>query len=96
MAVAVEMNFRGATLAQYDKVLELMGLTPLGAGPSGSVSHWAAATADGLRVVDVWHSKEQYEAFARDEIGPFTQQAGFTSRPDVTFYEVHNYFTQGE
>jgi len=28
MAVAIEMNFKGATLDQYDKVIELMGLTP--------------------------------------------------------------------
>ena len=95
MAVAVEMNFRGATLAQYDKVIALMGLTAGGAGPPGAVSHWAAATGDGLRVVDVWESREQYDAFAREQIGPFSQQAGVTGPPETAFYEVHNYFTHG-
>ena len=33
MAVAVEMNFKGATLDQYDQVLQKMGLTPGGATP---------------------------------------------------------------
>ena len=95
MAVAVDMKFQGGTLAQYDEVVRLMGLTPGGAGPPGAISHWAAETADGLRVVDVWESKEQYEAFARDQIGPFSQQAGFTGPPEITYYEVHNYFTHG-
>ena len=26
MPVAIEMNFKGATLEQYDKIVELMGL----------------------------------------------------------------------
>ena len=72
-----------------------MGLTPGGAGPRGAISHWAAATDDGLRVVDVWESKEQYEAFARDQIGPFSQQAGLTGPPEVTYHEVHSYLTPG-
>jgi hypothetical protein len=95
VAVAVEMNFPGATVEQYDRVVELMGLTPGGAGPPGAVSHWAAATADGLRVVDVWESKEQYEVFARDQIGPFSQQVGLPGPPEVTYFEVHNHFGPG-
>lgn len=95
MSVAIEMSFKGGTLAQYDRVLELMGLTPGGAGPPGSLFHWAAATADGIRVVDVWKSKEQYEEFAQKQIGPFTQQAGFAGPPELTFFDVHSYFTAG-
>ena len=55
MAVAVEMNFPGATLAQYDEVMVTMGLTAGGATPPGAISHWVASTDDGLRVVDVWN-----------------------------------------
>jgi len=33
MPVAVVMDFEGATLDQYDQVLEKMGLTPGGPGP---------------------------------------------------------------
>jgi hypothetical protein len=36
--VAIEMNFRGATLEQYDKVIELMGLTS-GNIPPGAIFH---------------------------------------------------------
>ena len=36
MAVAIEMNFPGATLAQYDEVLKLMGLDD-GSLPPGAI-----------------------------------------------------------
>jgi hypothetical protein len=47
MAVAVEMNFKGATLDQYDQVIQKMGLTPGGATAPGAISHWVAQTDDG-------------------------------------------------
>ena len=94
MAVAVEMNFAGATLAQYDQAISLMGLTAGGAGPPGMISHWIAATDAGTHVVNVWESKERYETFAREQIGPSSQQVGIPA-PGVTYYEVHSYFTPG-
>jgi len=54
MAVAFEMRFEGATLEQYDRVMELMGLDQGDTSPDGLVFHWAAATDDGIVVVDVW------------------------------------------
>ena len=95
MAVAVEMNFKGATLDQYDQVIELMGLTPRGSGPPRAISHWVAQTDDGIRVVDVWETKEDYERFAQEQIGPYSQQAGFAGPPEITYHDVHNYLTAG-
>src|SRR5205085_5577620 len=71
MAVAVEMNFRGATLDQYDQVIEKMGLTPGGSVPPGAISHWVAKTDDGIRVVDVWETREVFDRFAKEQIGPY-------------------------
>jgi hypothetical protein len=93
MAVAIEMNFKGATLEQYDQVLELMNLTPGGATPPGAISHWVAATDDGLRVVDVWEDMETFDRYAQEKIGPFTKQAGFEGEPEITTYDVHSYLT---
>jgi hypothetical protein len=95
MPVAVEMNFKGATLDQYDQVIQLMGLTPRGSTPPHAISHWVAETGDGLRVVDVWESKEDYERYAEEKIGPYTQQVGFTEPPEITYHDVHNYLTAG-
>jgi len=93
MAVAVEMNFRG-TLDQYDQVIQKMGLIQGGPMPDGGISHWVAKTDDGFRVVDVWESREQYDRFAQEQIGPLTAEAGITDPPETRFTEVHNYLTR--
>jgi hypothetical protein len=90
MAVAIEMNFKGATLDQYDQVIELMGLTPGNPAPPGAIFHWAAETDDGLRVVDVWETREAYDRLAPELIGPYSQQAGISEPPETTYHEVHN------
>ncbi len=95
MAVAVETFFRGATLDQYDQVIRAMGFSPGGPGAPGGLFHWVTGTKDGVRIVDVWETREQYERFAEEQIGPLSQEAGVPGRPDVTFYEVHNYLTAG-
>jgi hypothetical protein len=93
MAVAVQMDFEGATLDQYDTICKSMGLTPKGPGPAGAISHFATKTDSGIRIIDVWESKEQYEKFAQTEIGPKSAEAGITAPPAMQFFEVHNYFT---
>ena len=40
-------------------------------------------------------SKEQFEKFAQEQIGPVSQEAGITAPPKIQFFEVHNYFTPG-
>jgi hypothetical protein len=93
MAVGVVLEFEGATLDQYDQVIERMGFTPGGAGAPGGIFHWVTATDDGIRVTDVWESREQFERFAEERIGPETAAVGIPSPPQVTFYEVHNHLT---
>jgi hypothetical protein len=92
MAVAIQIDFDGGTLDQYDQVLEKMGLSHQGPGPAGSISHFATMTDSGLRVVDVWETKEQFLQFAQEQIGPFTAEVGIPGPPRMEFFEVHNYF----
>ncbi len=92
MAVAVEMDFKGATLEQYDQVMSLMSLDDgTRHSPPGALFHWVAKTDDGIRVVDVWETMEQFDAFAEREIGPCTQQVGIPAPPETRVTEVHNY-----
>jgi len=95
MAVAVVLDFEGATLDQYDQIIEKMGFTPGGAGAPGGMFHWVAKTDDGIRVTDVWDTREQFESFAEEQIGPYTQEVGISAPPQTTFHEVHNYLTAG-
>ncbi len=88
MPVAVEMTFRDATLEQYDAVNERIGLVPGGVGPEHLLFHWAAKTEDGLRVVDVWDSRESYGAHVA-ALGPIFASVGIP-QPEVATYDVHN------
>jgi hypothetical protein len=95
MAVAVVQEFDGGTLEQYDQIVAGLGLTPGGPGAAGGMFHWVTAVDGGIRVTDVWESAEQFQAFAQEKIGPLAAQAGITSPPRITMYEVHNYLTAG-
>lgn len=95
MAIAVELDFNGGTLAQYDEVIAKMGFEPNGVGAPGGLFHWVTKTDNGIRVTDVWQSAEQFQAFADEQIGPFTAAVGITEPPTITMHEVHNYLTAG-
>ncbi len=90
MAVAIEQRFEGATLEQYDRIVELMGLSDSVSHIDGAIFHWVAKTDDGIVVVDVWETDEHFDRFAEEQIGPYSQQAGITEPPVMTRYDVHN------
>jgi len=95
MTVAIVMDFDGGTVEQYDRVIELMGFTPGGRGAVGGLFHWVTAVDGGIRVTDVWESREQFDAFAAERIGPLAAQAGVPEPPRLTYYDVHNFLTAG-
>ena len=95
MAIGVILDFPGGTLDQYDQVIDKMGFTKGGAGAPGGLFHWVTTTDDGIRVTDVWESREAFDRFAQEKIGPITQEVGVPGPPDVRFYDVHNYLTAG-
>jgi hypothetical protein len=95
MPVGVIMDFAGATLEQYDQVIEKMGFTKGGPGAPGGLFHWVTRTDEGIRVVDVWEARDVFDRFAQEQIGPYTQEVGIPEPPQMTFYEVHNHLTAG-
>ena len=95
MAVAVQLDFQGGTLEQYDEIMKRMGFQPGGPGAPGGLFHWATKTGDGIRVTDVWESRDIFDKFAEEKIGPISQEVGVTAPPEIQFFEVHNYLTAG-
>jgi len=86
MAVGLILDYRGGTLAQYDRISEMMpGAGRLG---EGAIFHWVAATDDGVRVVDVWEDRATFDKFDEEMLGPFTADVG-APQPEITEYEVH-------
>jgi len=95
VAIAVTVEFEGATLAQYDAAIANAGMEPRGQGGPGCLFHWVTQTANGIRVTDVWETREQFEAFDASHIMPAVAAAGLTTEPKIEFSEVHNHFTAG-
>jgi hypothetical protein len=95
MAIAVEFNFPGATAEQYDAAIKAIGHGATGTPHAGgALFHWATVTSDGVRVVDVWDSREQFDRFAEERVVPAAQKAGLPA-PEIQFSDIHNYLTAG-
>jgi hypothetical protein len=86
--IGVILDFPGATLEQHDAAIAGMGFTPGGEGQADCLFHWVAKTGDGIRVVDVWTSRE---AFDRTLNGEFARQAEVLEfpQPEISFYDIH-------
>ena len=82
MTIAVIQDFEGATLDQYDSVIDMMGITPGGkhADP-GCLFHWVTETDTGIRVVDVWQTREQFDSWIAEQVVPNALEAGFPNPP---------------
>ena len=79
----------GRTPEEYDQVRAKVGIGD--SLPPGSKLHIAARGEDGkIRVIEVWDSREEAEAFgekvmaAREELG-----FGGGGRPPITYLDVH-------
>ena len=92
--VAVVMDFVGATLPEFDRLLETLRLRSDGSRRAGSLFQWSRSTPDGVRVTEVWRSHDQFENFLREEIEPHLGEAGLRE-PEITTYDVHSYLTEG-
>ena len=95
MAVAVEAT-SDSPPADYYEGPTTLGTAPGGSHPdAGCLFHWMTETDDGgWRVVDVWETREQAEAFIQGKVGPVMQQLG-ASEPQIRFVDVSNYLTAG-
>ncbi|MFZ2058477.1 MAG: hypothetical protein WAV54_13800 [Acidimicrobiales bacterium] len=96
MTIAVQQDFKGVTLAQYDEAIAKMGISPGGPhSEPGLLFHFVTATDDGFRVTDVWKTREGFERFAQEKIGPISRELGFSTAPSVEYLDVHNFNTAG-
>jgi len=92
MVVAVQLDFRGATLDQYDKVIEGLGYLPGGPAAPEELFHWVTKTDDGIRVINVWETRNAWERFAQEKLAPVFQEVEITNPPEIQFFDVYNYF----
>jgi hypothetical protein len=88
MSIVVSMSWPDVTAEDYEAAEELIRFDE--DTPAGAISHTAWFTEDGLYVVDVWSSQEDFERFARERLTPATHEvSGFDGEPKVTFHPLH-------
>ncbi len=80
-AVATDVS---APVELYDAVHRAL-LERTGGVVDGRLVHLAWPTADGIRVVEVWGSREAYDRYGREVVGPMVAEvlAGRPHPPEV-------------
>jgi hypothetical protein len=94
MPVGVVLDFKGASIDQYEQIQRELNAIPGGPMPDlakGGIFHWVTQTDDGFKAVDVWETREDFENFVRNTIAPTAQKIGLPNQPEITFYEIYNY-----
>src|SRR5436305_1980801 len=75
MALAVLLEFPGATQEQFTQVAEKVGSN----SPPGLLYHVEGPIEGGWRVDDVWESQEAVETFFQATLGQVLQEAGIAT-----------------
>ncbi len=92
MAVLMMLELPGATIEQYERTNEILGITPDGDAPAGLISHAVGPTDDGIVIVDVWESPEALEAFFESGVGEAMAEAGAPEGLPPRVMPVHSHF----
>jgi hypothetical protein len=92
MAVGIRLKLAGVGAEQFD-LLE----TEVGARtdhPDGLIFHASGPIEGGWGVLDFWESREQFDRFSEERIGPSARAAGLTAPPEIHEFPVHEYLAR--
>lgn len=90
MAVVMTMHWREVTVEDYEEARRRVNWE--GEQPEGGLTH-VSWFDDGLRVVDVWRSQEDFERFGMERLMPVVRgELGLQTEPQVSFSELHALF----
>lgn len=93
MTILMQMQWAGVTAAQYDAVRKAVNWE--NDKPEGGLFHVAALDAQGLRVVDMWETAEQFNRFVERRLMAGVKAVGITTQPKVEILPVHALFVPG-
>jgi predicted ester cyclase len=91
MAVVFTLHLPGTTTEQFDAVNAHL-MEALAGPPEGLILHLETPTADGVTVMDVWRSQEDFERFAPDVLMPALAAQGIAMSAPPEFRPVHTLF----
>jgi hypothetical protein len=91
VATCIVMEFAGMNAGQYEAVMDELGLrSETSSWPNGIISHTAGFTSDGMFVVDVWNSQQNFDAFVQNRLRPAFEAVGGMPQPRVITFDVYN------
>jgi hypothetical protein len=70
---------------QYEQVTASLVDPP----PAGLLLHVAGPTDEGVRIIDVWESEDDWKRFRAERLAPAIAALGGPARPEPTFRDVH-------
>ena len=91
MAIAIQIDIPSVSLERYDEAVEIAGFLPGGPLPPGALFHWVAEATDGIRIVNVWETRDQFDHFAERQAEIIKEIGVDLNSIEVKFFEVHNY-----
>jgi len=88
MAISVLLFFRssGNVRQIYDAIVDEMQIRD--APPKGAIYHWCAPVPGGIQICDVWQTREDFDRFAQEKIGPLSAKHGL-SAPTTDIMPLH-------
>jgi len=90
MAVGLWISFASGTQEQYDAVNAEMGVEEN--PPEGMIFHSAGPMEGGWNVIDFWESRELFDRFQQERLGPAIQALGDDALgpPSIKEFPVYN------
>jgi hypothetical protein len=83
------MKLDGVTAEQFDTLEATVNAAARAA--DGLIFHASGPVEGGWGVLDFWESREQFDRFAAENIGPNAHLVGLDGPPEVHQFPVHEY-----
>ena len=90
MPTVMNMRWAGLTPEQYEEARKQVNWE--GDTPDGAQFHIAWFEDDGLRVVDLWDSPGDFQAFVDNRLNPAVREIGIEGEPEVEMTDAHAVF----
>jgi len=90
MAVGIRIKIAGVDADTFDRIEDAVGSRR--DRPEGLIFHASGPIDGGWGVLDFWESREDFDRFAQERIGPAMATAGVEGvQPDIHEFPVHEY-----